>query len=75
MPCQARQVFARPCVLRDLLMHADALSSHSKRRASIHPIALAPGQLVVVFTAFLSVPFFAVPAAMVTWGFEGVSSD
>jgi hypothetical protein len=26
---------------------------------------------VVVITAFLSVPFFAVPAAMLTWGFEG----
>eukprot|EP00928_Gymnodinium_smaydae_P056685 TRINITY_DN40018_c0_g1_i1.p1 TRINITY_DN40018_c0_g1~~TRINITY_DN40018_c0_g1_i1.p1 ORF type:complete len:496 (-),score=47.41 TRINITY_DN40018_c0_g1_i1:73-1560(-) len=26
---------------------------------------------VVVLTAFLSVPFFAVPAAMLTWGFEG----
>jgi len=26
---------------------------------------------VVVLTAFLSVPFFAVPAAMITWGFEG----
>ena len=28
-------------------------------------------RLVVVFTALLSVPFFAVPAAMLTWGFEG----
>ena len=26
---------------------------------------------VVVMTAILSVPFFAVPAAMLTWGFEG----
>ena len=26
---------------------------------------------VVMLTAFLSVPFFAVPAAMLTWGFEG----
>ena len=26
---------------------------------------------VVLLTAFLSVPFFAVPAAMLTWGFEG----
>jgi len=26
---------------------------------------------IVVLTAFLSVPFFAVPAAMLTWGFEG----
>ena len=28
-------------------------------------------RLVTVLTAFLSVPFFAVPAAMLTWGFEG----
>eukprot|EP01065_Artemidia_motanka_P043550 TRINITY_DN6054_c3_g1_i1.p1 TRINITY_DN6054_c3_g1~~TRINITY_DN6054_c3_g1_i1.p1 ORF type:complete len:539 (+),score=182.33 TRINITY_DN6054_c3_g1_i1:63-1679(+) len=28
-------------------------------------------QLVVAVTACLSVPFFAVPAAMLTWGFEG----
>ena len=28
-------------------------------------------QAVVLLTAFLSVPFFAVPAAMLTWGFEG----
>ena len=28
-------------------------------------------RLVVLLTAFLSVPFFAVPAAMLTWGFEG----
>jgi voltage-gated potassium channel len=28
-------------------------------------------KLVVMMTAFLSVPFFAVPAAMLTWGFEG----
>lgn len=28
-------------------------------------------RIVVVFTAFLSVPIFAVPAAMLTWGFEG----
>lgn len=26
---------------------------------------------MVMLTAFLSVPFFAVPAAMLTWGFEG----
>ena len=33
---------------------------------------LAPPLRVAVFlTAFLSVPFFAVPAAMLTWGFEG----
>ena len=30
-----------------------------------------PMRLVVLLTAFLSVPFFAVPAAMLTWGFEG----
>ncbi|KAL3921254.1 MAG: hypothetical protein SGPRY_004966 [Prymnesium sp.] len=28
-------------------------------------------RVVVMLTAFLSVPFFAVPAAMLTWGFEG----
>ena len=28
-------------------------------------------RIVTVLTAFLSVPFFAVPAAMLTWGFEG----
>jgi len=28
-------------------------------------------KLVTVCTAFLSVPFFAVPSAMLTWGFEG----
>jgi len=28
-------------------------------------------QFVVALTAVLSVPFFAVPAAMLTWGFEG----
>lgn len=28
-------------------------------------------ELVTAITAFLSVPFFAVPAAMLTWGFEG----
>jgi len=28
-------------------------------------------RVVTVVTAFLSVPFFAVPAAMLTWGFEG----
>merc|ERR1719235_1712987 len=28
-------------------------------------------KFVVMMTAFLSVPFFAVPAAMLTWGFEG----
>ena len=28
-------------------------------------------RIVVVLTAILSVPFFAVPAAMLTWGFEG----
>jgi hypothetical protein len=34
--------------------------------------ALDPAvRLVVLLTAFLSVPFFAVPAAMLTWGFEG----
>eukprot|EP00931_Biecheleriopsis_adriatica_P000848 TRINITY_DN100975_c0_g1_i1.p1 TRINITY_DN100975_c0_g1~~TRINITY_DN100975_c0_g1_i1.p1 ORF type:complete len:490 (+),score=79.17 TRINITY_DN100975_c0_g1_i1:58-1527(+) len=31
----------------------------------------AISKFVVMITAFLSVPFFAVPAAMVTWGFEG----
>ena len=31
----------------------------------------APLRGVVLLTAFLSVPFFAVPAAMLTWGFEG----
>ena len=31
----------------------------------------APLRAVVLITAFLSVPFFAVPAAMLTWGFEG----
>ncbi len=34
--------------------------------------ALSPAmRAVVLLTAFLSVPFFAVPAAMLTWGFEG----
>jgi len=28
-------------------------------------------EIVTAITAFLSVPFFAVPAAMLTWGFEG----
>ena len=28
-------------------------------------------RLVTVLTAFLSVPFFAIPASMLTWGFEG----
>ena len=33
---------------------------------------LNPGtKAIVIFTAFLSVPIFAVPAAMLTWGFEG----
>ena len=29
-------------------------------------------RLIVLFTSFFSVPIFAVPAAMLTWGFEGV---
>ena len=30
-----------------------------------------PARFLAAATALLSVPFFAVPAAMLTWGFEG----
>ena len=65
----------RCCSLRSLLLPAIAAADYPNCSS---PALVWTGGLnvlsfraVVMLTAFLSVPFFAVPAAMLTWGFEG----
>ena len=44
------------------------LTGQASPEGTLEPPAF---RAAVMLTAFLSVPFFAVPAAMLTWGFEG----